>query len=828
MLVNKIKNLKLGKKLGTLIGFPTFLAFVGIVVVLMFSVRAHDRSKTLESANRAFDYVLLAAGEQARERGFTSTVLANPKDLQTFARINELRQRGDSFLDSALAIAKEYSKDNTTAIEQYNKVTNVRQKRDQFRREADAVLTKSVAEAAFISKWFEVQTELIMQENNLARTLFASDNRLEKVLEFNSLIKNSIFQVSEFAGRERATIGQVIGSGRPIEPETLNKLMKFRGVVEENLRTVVAYKSNTAITPNIRAAIEEMEQAFLGNFEKVRQSVYAASAKKEPYPLTSSEWIQRSTQAINSVLKVSDVLSQEVQVLVADERAGSVSNIILVALALLGLATTIVLSVWIAKLIIRPTIAFSTAARQVADGDLTQHVVVESTDEIGQVGAAFNKMVESLRQVIGQVGEASSAVASASSEISSSTEQMAAGAQEQSAQAGEVASAVEEMTKTIIENSRNASNAADIARKAKESAERGGKVVEETVGGMQRIAEVVKKSAQTVQELGKSSDQIGEIISVIDDIADQTNLLALNAAIEAARAGEQGRGFAVVADEVRKLAERTTKATKEIAGMIKKIQTDTAGAVRSMDEGTKEVDKGIQLADQAGVALKEIVEVSQSVTDMIAQIAAASEEQSSASEQISKNVEAISTVTQQTASGTQQIARAAEDLNRLTENLQRLVSRFRLNSESDQWQESVVSKGAVGHLAVQPNGTIVRNSAKNTKFDIEAAKSAHKMWRLRVQKLLLGEESFEGKDIVSHRDCKLGKWYYGRGQSEFGGEAVFVELGQKHEEMHDAVKKVARLWHDGQREAAEREAEKVYRLSDQVVRLLDELATVSV
>jgi methyl-accepting chemotaxis protein len=215
------------------------------------------------------------------------------------------------------------------------------------------------------------------------------------------------------------------------------------------------------------------------------------------------------------------------------------------------------------------------------------------------------------------------------------------------------------------------------------SAEQGGKVVDDTVDGMKRIASVVNKSADTVKELGKSSDQIGEIIGVIDDIADQTNLLALNAAIEAARAGDQGRGFAVVADEVRKLAERTTKATKEIAGMIKKIQSDTSGAVQSMEEGTQEVVRGIELADRAGASLREIVGVSQKVTDMVTQIAAASEEQSSASEQISKNVEAISKVTGETAQGTQQIARAAEDLNRLTENLQRLIGGFKVGRAED-------------------------------------------------------------------------------------------------------------------------------------------------
>ncbi|MFZ4619082.1 MAG: methyl-accepting chemotaxis protein [Bacteroidota bacterium] len=344
---------------------------------------------------------------------------------------------------------------------------------------------------------------------------------------------------------------------------------------------------------------------------------------------------------------------------------------------LLGVGVVLSLSMgfFIAKVIADPV---KELVDNIKNADLNSRFNSERKDEIGGLQTAFDGFVEQIKQTLVQVSESSAAVASASTQISSSTEQLAAGAQEQSSQSAEVAGAVEEMTKTIIENSRNASDTAETAKKAKTTAQKGGDVVRQTVVGMKDIAVVVNKSAQTVRALGKSSDQIGEIISVIDDIADQTNLLALNAAIEAARAGEQGRGFAVVADEVRKLAERTTKATKEIASMIKQIQVDTKDAVFSMDEGTKKVNDGIRLADEAGESLKEIIEISQVVTDKISQIAAASEQQSSASEQISKNVEAISTVTQESASGTQQIARTAEDLNRLTENLQTLLNKFNL------------------------------------------------------------------------------------------------------------------------------------------------------
>ena len=318
-----------------------------------------------------------------------------------------------------------------------------------------------------------------------------------------------------------------------------------------------------------------------------------------------------------------------------------------------------------------------------ADGDLTVSLEVTKDDSIGKLFKGFNLAIQKINDIITKLSEASLATASASTEISSSAEEMAAGSQEQSAQTSEIASAVEQMNKTIVDTTKNATVAAENAKGAGQKAIEGGKVVSQTIEGMNRISDVVSKSAKTVYMLGQNSDKIGEIISVIDDIADQTNLLALNAAIEAARAGEQGRGFAVVADEVRKLAERTTKATKEIADMIKQIQHDTGEAVSSMQQGTKEVEVGKQLVHEAGDVLKEIITSSQKVSDTIVQVAAASEEQSSASEEIRNNIEGISNITNEASKGIQQIARAAEDLNMLTINLQDLVNKFKLDSALD-------------------------------------------------------------------------------------------------------------------------------------------------
>jgi methyl-accepting chemotaxis protein len=332
------------------------------------------------------------------------------------------------------------------------------------------------------------------------------------------------------------------------------------------------------------------------------------------------------------------------------------------------------------------------ALQILASGDLTVKITSDYKGEHQLIKNNINIVAETLNNAMVEVGNAVQATASAANQISSSSEEMAAGAMEQSSQTTEVAGAVEEMTKTILETSKYSSTAAEAAKNAGSIAKEGGKVVLETIEGMNRIAEVVSRSAATVHALGKRSDEIGEIVQVINDIADQTNLLALNAAIEAARAGEQGRGFAVVADEVRKLAERTTKATKEIASMIKNIQKDTVGAVESMEKGTLEVEKGKQLTDKAGESLKEIIKSTEQVLDIISQVAAASEEQSSTSEQISKSIETISNVTQESTAGIQETARASEDLSRLTVNLQELISNFKIDRSCDTKSNSKINK----------------------------------------------------------------------------------------------------------------------------------------
>ncbi len=339
---------------------------------------------------------------------------------------------------------------------------------------------------------------------------------------------------------------------------------------------------------------------------------------------------------------------------------------------------SLLLAVTIAGTISRPVQQLAELAEQVAAGDLQVNVQQQTSDEVGQLTGSFAVMVDKLRELIGRVKDSSTALAAAANQLQATATQIATGAEEVAAQSGTVATASEEMAATSSEIAQNCTMAADGAKLANSSAEAGARVVEATIHGMERIALQVQATAQTVEALGARSDQIGAIIGTIEDIADQTNLLALNAAIEAARAGEQGRGFAVVADEVRALSERTTRATREIGEMIKAIQTETKGAVKAMEDGVHEVEKGSGEAAKSGIALQEILNGIANVTMQVNQIATAAEEQTATTTEITGNIQQISDVVQETARGAQESAIAASRLTELASELQSLVVQFKL------------------------------------------------------------------------------------------------------------------------------------------------------
>jgi len=312
------------------------------------------------------------------------------------------------------------------------------------------------------------------------------------------------------------------------------------------------------------------------------------------------------------------------------------------------------------------------------EGDLTKRLQVKTNDELGEVCSWFNVFVDKLHEVVSHISRTTHQVADAAANLHRTAEQMATGAEEVTAQASTVATAGEEMSATSGDIAQNCGMAAEGSRHASDAAVSGARVVDETIVVMNSIAQRVEHTAKTVDSLGKRSEQIGEIVGTIEDIADQTNLLALNAAIEAARAGEQGRGFAVVADEVRALAERTTRATKEIGEMIKAIQHETRSAVIAMEEGVIEVGKGGEKAANSGKALERILEQINEVTTQINQVATAAEEQTATTSEISNNMHQITEVVAQTSRIAQESEVAADELAGLAEDLRQVVSQFKL------------------------------------------------------------------------------------------------------------------------------------------------------
>ncbi len=383
--------------------------------------------------------------------------------------------------------------------------------------------------------------------------------------------------------------------------------------------------------------------------------------------------------AIVANYKLFDAIIPELdRLLVARSAAASSKRLLLTGIVVAVLLIAGFLFVGFYHGVIDAISAIKEAAKRMSEGDLNVHVKSHSKDECGQVAAVFNEMAQQFRIIIEQVGAATAHLVASTGEMSQVTSETSSGVRAQQQQTDQVAAAINEMAATVHEVAKNASEAAEAANSADAEAHSGKQVVSQTMASIDSLASDVERAADVIHALEKDSESIGSVLDVIKGIAEQTNLLALNAAIEAARAGEQGRGFAVVADEVRTLASRTQESTTEIQGMIERLQSGTGEAVKVMSESRDRAQESVKQAAQADESLTSITSAVSTIKAMNDQIASAAEEQGAVSEEINRSVVQISQVADQTSEGAEKLAASGSQLAALADQLQGLVARFKV------------------------------------------------------------------------------------------------------------------------------------------------------
>jgi methyl-accepting chemotaxis protein len=494
-------------------------------------------------------------------------------------------------------------------------------------------------------------------DNAVARVAEVEKSLLQgdSVAQFNSVIDLSkLIQQARFQVRGYTYSGKVEAERPALDAidNALNNLVSLPAKLPE--QHIANLQQATDSLKGYRAAVSEFRDSQVASAVALKRMADQGSRLMElSKQLTSAQTDKRDSDA-----------------------AQAKSTLAIVTLLALVFG---VIAAWsITRQIVVPLQQTLKVVERVASGDLSENLDVQRRDELGQLQSAMQRMTLNLRELIGGISDGVTQIASAAEELSAVTEQTSAGVNNQKIETDQVATAMNEMAATVQEVARNAEEASEAAVAADQQAREGDRVVNEAIAQIERLASEVGNSTDAMSHLKQESDKIGSVLDVIKSVAQQTNLLALNAAIEAARAGEAGRGFAVVADEVRSLAQRTQKSTEEIEELIVGLQSGTQQVASIMDNSRSLTDSSVELTRRAGSSLENITRTVSAIQAMNQQIAAAAEQQSAVAEEINRSVLNVRDVSEQTSAASEETAASSVELARLGTHLQTLVGRFRV------------------------------------------------------------------------------------------------------------------------------------------------------
>lgn len=633
-LAEKLGNVSVKSKLG--VGFGLVLLLTLMITFTGWSglsgvISRGDKLGFISSVNELTKDLRLARLDYEMRRGEQGPAAVNALLVQLEAGL----KTADSLIDQPA--------DNLLVDDQLVAV-------DQYRRAFEAMVQAAANRENARSKLGDTADNAVAKVGEIEKALLQGDS----VSQFNSVVDLSkLIQQARFQVRGYTYSGKVEAEQPALDAidNALKKITSLNGQIPDQYST------------NLQQASVSL-QAYRAAVSQYRDSQVATAAAMKIMAEQGDILLDRSKK-----LTVS-------QTVVRDTDAAQAKQLLALA-TVLALVFGLIAAWAITRQIIIPLNQTLKVAERVASGDLSHNLDSARQDELGQLQRAMQSMTVGLRELIGGISDGVTQIASAAEQLSAVTEQTSAGVNSQKVETDQVATAMNEMAATVQEVARNAEEASEAAVAADQQAREGDKVVGEAIAQIERLATEVGNSTLAMGDLKRESDKIGSVLDVIKSVAQQTNLLALNAAIEAARAGEAGRGFAVVADEVRSLAQRTQKSTEEIEELIVGLQNGTQQVATIMDNSRGLTDSSVELTRRAGAALGNITRTVSTIQAMNSQIATAAEQQSAVAEEINRSVLNVRDVSEQTSSASEETAASSAELARLGIYLQTLVGRFR-------------------------------------------------------------------------------------------------------------------------------------------------------